>query len=229
VSLREEDIEFLTPLVAQVANHLKGKYPMLDRADLAQECWAWALSRPKKVAELADEGNEALTVWLMRQAVRAWAEKEKAARAGYSVDDLYWYTTRELAVLVEAMLDPAAWHKPLQDGLEGRSGGGDPAVGGNWVATLADVSRAFSRLSEPDRRLLFQRYRMGLSAQELARWYGVSKATTYRWVEGALRRLQEQLGGERPEVDRVDDPSPIPRRHRRASDLATIAKQYDDE
>ena len=90
---------------------------------------------------------------------------------------------------------------PQQEGGERRRGGGDPAVGGNWVATLADVSRAFDTLPTEDQDLLRLRYDEQIPPVELAARHGVSRPTIDRRVDRALTQLQDALGGAKPWSD----------------------------
>lgn len=200
MKLTDEQVETLQPLVSQVAISQARKFPMLDRRDLEQEGWVWILSRAKEVRELLGLEDESestrLLVYRISRAVRAFGLREKAQTAGYEMDDLHFYTTGELATLLTVVFDPESWLKAPEQDNEQKSRGADPAVGGNWVAILADVSRAYRSLPQDDAVILHMRYAQDMTPIEMARYFSVSRTTADRYVERALTKLQELLGGE---------------------------------
>lgn len=214
-SMTAEQYYVLLPIAASVAVGLKRQFPMVDREDIEQEAWLWALQRPRKVTEyLSPEATEedpepepelGKVARAMKNQARKFCLKEKAQHEGYSVDDLSWYTTKELGTLVSVVLDDKdAWATPpQQDGEKMR--GGDPAIGGNWLAMLADVSRAYDSLPGEDREVLALRYGAGEEdkkvLRELAEEYEVTVSTVHKRITKALERLQDLLGGRRPERD----------------------------
>lgn len=197
-----EEIEEVQPLVSGVGITLARMYQMLERADLEQECWVWAITHPKKFREYLAEAEWGKMRRAMTNSARRWAEGERAAASGYSPDDVYWYSITELGVLLGAALDPYGAQVGRQDDEPAR--GGDPAVAGNWTALLTDVRIAYDALSTEDRTLLAIRHRDGLLDREIAQSYGVTTSTVDRWLKRALRRLQDQLGGPRPGPDEPD-------------------------
>lgn len=206
MSLTAEQYEILQPIASRIAGALRRRYPMTDRDDIEQECMLWAVQRPGKVREyLAEDEDHGRLARSMRNAAVRFCEAEKAARRGYDPDDLYYYSTRELGALLGVVFDKESWASPPNgDGEKIR--GGDPAVGGNWLATLVDVDMAFSRLDYEDQEVLKLRYLAGgedkTVLRELAESYDVSVSTVDRRIKRALRHLQDELGGPRPDEDR---------------------------
>ena len=90
-----------------------------------------------------------------------------------------------------------------QDG-EKVSGAGNPAEGGNYVIQLFDIRRALQRLNEMDRDVLELKFFQQLTFAEIAEELGVSDTTAHRKVDGALRRLNNHLGGQSPFTREVE-------------------------
>lgn len=230
--LTDEEVQILQPIISGVTIGLKRKYPMLDREDIEQECWVWAVSRSRKVREYLQEDGpkQGRLARAIRNAVVRWCEKEKAAIEGYKVDDLYFYSKRELLTLVGVMLSYEDWLKPPGDPSEAPRRHGDPAIGNNWVAILSDVSRAFSELEERDREVLYLRTARNMTLHQLGDYYNVSHVTADRWVERALKRLHDKLGGEPINFDEDDSDQEyvgIGRRTSNAADIVEIERNYD--
>lgn len=139
----------------------------------------------------------------------------------------YFYSTNELKELLPAMFDPKRWHEPPQS--EGRTSK-SPAEGGNWIATLADVARAYEQLDIVDKALLQAIHKDGVRNKELAKFYDITEATmSYRHTQ-VLKRLLKTLGGARPKHMRADVPGdpwrgrhPIP-----AAQMRAITASYWD-
>jgi RNA polymerase sigma factor (sigma-70 family) len=73
-----------------------------------------------------------------------------------------------------------------------------PAEGGNLLAILIDVKRSYLKLNEDDKVLLRMRYYDNVTLQEIAQYLECATSTADRRCTSALRRLQDQLGGETP-------------------------------
>lgn len=226
--LTDVECDDLQPLVAQVAISLKRRYPMLDREDLSQEGWVWCLTHAKQVRELLvlddERQRERLLVYRISLGVRKWAEKEKAAALGYEPEDVHFYSNKELGALLAAALDYDAWVSAPETSADGPGNRQDPAVGGNWVATLSDVSRGFSALPETDRLILQMHFVEGLSYRELAPKLEVHHSTAADYVNRALERLHDQLGGERPDGFAEYTGS---RRHMGNAQMNAITRSYE--
>lgn len=193
------------PIVEGIASDTARAYAKwgLDREDAVQECWVWVADHPKQIARWLEEEPEAWTRMLaksLRRELRRYAENEKAGQLGYHYDDLVWYSKRQLGPLLEAMLNESAWIHPEVSGDENpRRGTSDPATGGNWIATLADVSQAFDRLDLEDRNILkmFHEPPVWLN-KDAAKYLGLTEQLMSYRHDRALGRLLKELGGPRP-------------------------------
>jgi len=175
-----------------------------DQADVVQELMIWVLRRTDKVQEWLDHepdapeykiGEKMLGKTLVRHADK-YCRKIKAQKLGYELRDEQFYAPATLAELL-----PFVWTDVVgtQDTSKPRvSGGGNPAEGGNYVVQLIDIRRGLLALSEADRQVLRLKYYDQLSFKELAQELQVSDTTAHRKVDGAIKRLENNLGGPNP-------------------------------
>lgn len=202
------------PVVAGIAHEYGRKAHQWggSAADFRQELAAWAFTQHKwldrKQDELGDDFDRFLAKCLRNECVDYLLDM-RAAAGGQDRATAYWYTKAELEHLLGAMFTPEAWQDP--PAVEGgeRRGNSTPGTGGNWIATLADVSRAFDGLRSGDKMLLREHYEDGWRNKDLAVIYGLSEAAMSAKRGRALERMLKTLGGPRPEHMRkheADDP-----------------------
>lgn len=190
------------PLVASVANEFARKFGRygVEREDLAQEMRVWIFRHPAKLAEWeeSEEGAEKPLARTLRNEALDLCQRWKADYLGYSVNDLHYYSRKELQkVLLPALFDREAWTEPPVSEDSGRSGTA-PGEGGNWVSLLADVSRAFDGLPKRDQDLLRMFHQDQMTNVLVADMLGISQQAASKKHHQALGRLVRQLGGERP-------------------------------
>lgn len=190
--------------------------------DLRNALWEWFLkaSKPRKATPSNPEGLsrvdryrrdhdfdefEKIVARILREEATLYARRELAAQLGFSVEDEFFYTLPSLKNLVEQVFDVEMWSNPPVDHNGGKSTA--PAnEGGNWIATLADVSRAISRLPRDDQNLLEVAFkRGGLSRNDIADGLGISRRGVDHRIEAAVKRLWNLLGGPRWSRDDEDD------------------------
>ena len=175
----------------------------LDRAEAEQECWLWIGEHPAKLEEWMEAEPEKWTRLLartLRNEMRDYGEKCKAEALGYHIDDLVYYSKKQLPPLLEAVFNESAWIHPETSGDEpARRGAGDAATGGNWVATLADVSRAVDLLKQEDRDILKMFHEPPVwTNKDAAKYLGLSEQVMSYRHDRALGRLLRELGGPKP-------------------------------
>lgn len=192
------------------ARAVKQRYPTADTDDLTQVGLVWAIEHPKKFREYVDANQWGIVQKAMFNAQSRVARKDRAKYSGYSLEDDVFYSKRMLKGdgkkpgLLHYVFDREAWVKaPASDGPS-RSGG-DPAEGGNWVTLMADVDRAVKTLTDSDRWLLTEHYLFEVTYEAVGRRLGVSKTTVAKYVDRAVARVQEALGGARPREDPVEE------------------------
>lgn len=198
-------------LVPPVANSIYRRFRQwVEREDVTQECYAWAMARADHYAELLNEENSIQRVinekrisWQMRRHAERYARKEKAKRSGYQIGDESFYDTVVLGQLlphvITSVLDGTVLEQAqnlINDGTPKRPSA--PAEGGNLLAILIDIKKAYLKLDVTDKDILIKRYHESLTLEEMATYLGCATSTADRKCQSALRRLQNLLGGESP-------------------------------
>jgi RNA polymerase sigma factor (sigma-70 family) len=204
-----DELDFLKPIVSGVALEFSRRFhkaAQVEYADVEQECWVWCIKHPTKVSRwMKEEDGHRPIRTSLRNVALDYCSREKAARLGYDHDDLYWWSKGDVEVALGAMFSYEDWLSPPQS--EGRSNK-SAAEGGNYIATLADLSRAFDQLNAEDRKLLTLYYRDEEYQRDIAEDYGVSQKTISVRIDGAVRRLADKLGGPAPRQGAIHDPDP---------------------
>lgn len=191
-------------VAAGVALEVRRRYAAyVDLDDLQGEAALWAVSNPGKVREymkLDEREMRAVVATSIRNRLRRYAERVKAERLGYSVRDVVFYDAAQVREeLLPALFDREAWSNPPKPDRDEVRAKQDPAHGGNWMASLADVADAYRRLSEEDRLLVSMRFREEMKYGDIADELGVSDATVSDRLDRVVDRIVTLLGGERPE------------------------------
>lgn len=203
-----------------------------DATDFQQEAVCWMLDKQDMLAEKWEQlGDEEFTRYLDRcitNEMKDYSVDIKAQALGYERHDLHFYSKGELSFLLDCVFDKQKWLEPPQS--EGRSTKA-PAEGGNWMATLADVSQGFDQLKPDDKRLLREFHQFGHMNKDLAMHYGVTEATMSARHTRALGRLLKKLGGSSPRPMRPGDTrDPWRGRHAisNATSRAIQSSHYDE-
>jgi DNA-directed RNA polymerase specialized sigma24 family protein len=213
-----EQYAFLYEKAEIVARGVSRDYPDSDRDDLTQEALMWAVEHPGKIASWLehDEGIGRVVV-AMKKACRRSAVKQRAlARGDETFIDDCWYSTEMLKGfgrgsgqrgLLHLVFDDDAWTNPEATGdSPGVRTKKDPAEGNNWLATLSDVSAALDKLSREDPKawsLLVLHYKQQYTYDEIgaALTPPVSKQRVLDRIDRAVRKVQDLLGGPKPQKD----------------------------
>ena len=207
----------LTPVIESVASEYARRYSHfgLEQGDAANSCWLWLYEHPSKVLDFFENGTEQgvrLIARTLRNELHDIGEDAKAQHLGYSRDDLAYYSKAYVRSLLPSMFDDEAWIHPEQSDGERRAPS-DPATGGNWITTLADVARAYAHLDAYDRDLLAAFHRDGWTNKMSAMAEGVSEQTMSYRHDRAVNRLVRLLGGHKPrpqhflDCARTEDPT----------------------
>jgi RNA polymerase sigma factor (sigma-70 family) len=201
----------LTDLVPAVANSIARKFKgWVERDDVKQELYLWVLGRQSQYLDQLNEENKekreynvSRLAFQMRRIAEKYARREKARKAGYQTTDEAFYDTATIAQLMPHILASVIEGTVLEQAQELINDGqprkqSTPAEGGNLLAILIDVKRSYLKLNEDDKVLLRMRYYDNVTLQEIAQYLECATSTADRRCTSALRRLQDQLGGETP-------------------------------
>jgi RNA polymerase sigma factor (sigma-70 family) len=198
-------------LAASVSNTIYKRYKAhVEREDLVQECYSWATSRAEWLSQqLSEENpeqrvhNESRIAWQMLRNIERYARKEKASRSGYQTNDEVYYDTATfgqlLPFVITSIVDNTVLeqaHEMIRDGQP--KGSSSPSEGGNLLASLLDIKQAFLKLETADRTVLIKRYHENLTLAQIAEELECAVSSADRRCNSALRRLQNNLGGQSP-------------------------------
>jgi hypothetical protein len=204
-------IEEYNDMVQNLAIEYNRKYQMLERDDIAQELWVWFVTHPKKYKEWStyeQKDKDNLIAKSLRNAALKYCEIEKARKAGYKTNDLYYYDLSVVeAFLPSIITESYEIPSKIQD-LNFKFGKGDVTDGNNWLALRSDIATGFYKLPESKQNILRLRF-----MDEQSEWSVVAKQlkTTpdgaRMKVQRVLVALTKNLGGFRPfyDSDKVTD------------------------
>ena len=198
----------LAPSVAY-AVHRRYKH-WVEREDVTQECIAWAVTRNAYITEQMSvedpkqlEYNQSRIAWQMKRAVERYARKEKANKSGYQINDEVYYQTFTLGQLlpfvITSIIDGTVLEQMQEMINDGQPrGSSSPSEGGNLLASLIDIKKCYLKLDQKDQELLRMRHYDNATLQQIASFLECAVSTADRRCSNALRRLQDELGGETP-------------------------------
>ena len=200
----------IVPSVVTLVHRRYRKY--VDRADLVQEAYAWLMTRVVYFNGLLEEENETVRLanqrrigWQMKRAIERYARKEKATRSGYQTNDESFYDVVTIAQLlpyvIASIVNDTAIEQAqnlVNDGTPRKPAA--PAEGGNLLATLIDIKKAYELLDEDEKKILRLRYHENYTLQQLSEILECAISTADRRCGNALRKLLNFMGGESPYV-----------------------------
>ena len=203
--MNQELIEQVTEIAATVAKQIHPRYKVyFEPADIRQDLILWALKRPNKISEWLNPDQEPadlkagikqLAKSMQREADKQ-CRKEKARACGYETQDEYFYNTGVIEELL-ANLDEVE-HQSTGTQVRVSGGGGDPATGNNFIASVMDVRRALDQLSPTDQLIIEMRYQQAYTYDQIANALELSDTTVHRRVKSSLRKMLKFLGGDNP-------------------------------
>jgi RNA polymerase sigma factor (sigma-70 family) len=182
----------------------------VEKEDVQQELYQWASTRTDYINEQFSETdpdkrkhNEQRIAWQMRRVAERYARKEKATKSGYQITDEAYYENATLAQLlpfvIASVIDGTVLEQAQEMLKDGQPrGSSSPAEGGNLLATLLDIKKGFNKLQPQDQSILRMRYHENFKLAQIAQVLECATSTADRRCTQALRRLQNELGGESP-------------------------------
>ena len=199
--------DLIPSVVAVVFRRYKN---FVERKDLSQEAYAFAAQRGARFAEQLDEPNEELRkanekriAYQIKRHLERYCRKEKAHKSGYNTQDEAFYETVTIAQLlpyvIASIVNETALEQAqnlINDGQPRKPAA--PAEGGTLLAILIDIKKAYEALEQDDQTLLRLRYHENHTLQMLAQYFECSVSTAERRANGALRKLQNHIGGQSP-------------------------------
>jgi RNA polymerase sigma factor (sigma-70 family) len=201
----------LYELVPSVSYVISRKFKnWIDPEDIKQECYLWAIGRGQQFTDLLNEPdynkrihNEKRIAYQMQRMAERFARKEKARKAGYKTTDEAFYDTSTIAQLIPFVIASIVEGTVLEQAQEMINDGtprkqSTPAEGGNLLAILIDIKKAYLKLGQEDKTILQMRYYDNYTLQQIAQYLECATSTADRRCISALRKLQDKLGGQTP-------------------------------
>jgi RNA polymerase sigma factor (sigma-70 family) len=198
-------------LAPSVAYAIHRRYShWVERDDITQECVAWAITRNSYITEQMSvedpkqlEYNQKRIAYQMKRAAERYVRKEKANKSGYQLMDEAYYETLMLGQLlpfvIASVIDGTVLEQAQEMIRDGQPrGSSSPAEGGNLLASLIDIKKAFLELDQKDQIVLRMRHHDNATLQQIAAFLECAVSTADRRCTNSLRRLQTKLGGETP-------------------------------
>ncbi len=194
--------------VAQTTHRRFGNF--VERDDIKQECLKWALTRVDYINEQLSEPdtkkrqhNEHRVAWQMLRVAERYARKEKAVKSGYHITDEAYYEgatlTQLLPFVIASVLDGTVLEQAQEMIRDGQpKGSSSPAEGGNLLAVLIDIKKAYLELDAKSQQVLTLRYHENFTLSQIGGVLGCATSTAERRCLGAVRKLQDELGGISP-------------------------------
>jgi RNA polymerase sigma factor (sigma-70 family) len=182
----------------------------VEKVDLTQEAWAFVLSKADQYNtllsdenELQRKWNEKKIAWQIRRALERYARKEKASKSGYQIGDEAYYDTVTIAQLLPFVIKSFVNDTSLEqsqvlvnDGTPKKPSA--PSEGGNLLAMLVDIKKAYELLAKEEQEILRLRYYDNLTLQVIGEYLECHLSTAERRCNNALRKLQDHIGGNSP-------------------------------
>jgi hypothetical protein len=179
-----EDIS--TVFVQKAAGYAAYRYRHygVTREDASQEALLWLYAREDKVNRwLAKSPQQTTRIYMdMLSAVLRYAEREKAAKAGYDSQDVMWYTVPLVEGLLPLALDDTYTGQSSSDDESGKRKPRQPNEGGDGLALVMDIRRA-------------------LKGMKLTEFFYHHDSSHPLW-DAKLEQLVDYLGGNSPFVGR---------------------------
>jgi RNA polymerase sigma factor (sigma-70 family) len=198
-------------LAPSVAYAIHRRYShWVEKEDITQECIAWAITRNTYITEQMSvedakqlEYNQKRIAYQMKRAAERYVRKEKANKSGYQLSDEAYYETLMLGQLlpfvIASVIDGTVLEQAQEMIRDGQPrGSSSPAEGGNLLASLIDIKKAFLELDQKDQIVLRMRHLDNATLQQIAAFLECAVSTADRRCTNSLRRLQTKLGGETP-------------------------------
>ena len=198
----------IAPSVAAVVHKRYNQW--VEREDVLQECYSWAISRTgwiKNELDVEDTKqrihNEKRVAWQMLRNAERYCRKEKATKSGYNITDEAYYESATLGQLlpfvIASMVDGTVLEQAQEMIRDGQpKGSSSPSEGGNLLAALLDIKKCFIKLEEYDKKLLTYRYYDNYTLAQVAQVLECAVSTADRRVSNSMRKLQDLLGGVSP-------------------------------
>lgn len=190
------DIERLKTTVKSVANNTARSFQgYAESSDLESELWIWLLENKETVRryDTEEDGDRKIGLTLKREAMK-YAQGLKAAKLGYSPDDLVGYGVAQLKVLLEDVFEYDNWESSQVD-YSGTPKSKRIEPTGDRVTSLCDVKAGLEKLDERNYNIIVGVWKYGYDDQAVADMLEISINSVPTTINRAVRALSKLLSG----------------------------------
>ncbi len=200
-----ERIEPWDYIVIGVSAEYHKKYEMVELDDIKQSLYQWFLEHPNKLNEweaIGPKDAKNLIYRSLRNQALDYCQKWKAKSIGYEVSDLFYYEPVIIEALLPAVLRGEFSVMPVLNlGKTGRPPA--PSEGGNMMAMMVEIDKAYSKLNKDDKVVLFYKYVESLDYGDIAKEMELGSEDAARMRHNrAIKKLITRIGGFKPYSDR---------------------------
>jgi DNA-directed RNA polymerase specialized sigma24 family protein len=199
------DIEKWDYIVIAVSSEYFKKYPMVEHDDIKQSLYQWFMEHPNKLKEweaIGEKDAKNLIYRSLRNQALDYCQRWKAKSLGYEPSDVFYYDVDVVEAMLPAVLrgEHGVSHK-LNLGGPGRPPA--PAEGGNMMAMMIEIDKAYRKLNTEDRTVLFYKYAESLDYGSIATEMKLGSEDAARMRHNrAVKKLIARIGGFRPWLDK---------------------------
>jgi DNA-directed RNA polymerase specialized sigma24 family protein len=200
-----ERIEPWDYIVVGVSAEYHKKYNMVELDDIKQSLYQWFLEHPNKLDEweaIGPKDAKNLIYRSLRNQALDYCQKWKAKSIGYEVSDLFYYEPVIVEALLPAVLRGEFSVMPVLNlGKTGRPPA--PSEGGNMMAMMVEIDKAYGKLNKDDKVVLFYKYVESLDYGDIAKEMELGSEDAARMRHNrAIKKLITRIGGFKPYSDR---------------------------
>jgi len=219
-------------IVVGVSAEYHKKYEMVELDDIKQSLYQWFLEHPNKLNEweaIGPKDAKNLIYRSLRNQALDYCQKWKAKSIGYEVSDLFYYEPVIIEALLPAVLRGEFSVMPILNlGKTGRPPA--PSEGGNMMAMMVEIDKAYSKLNKDDKVVLFYKYAESLDYGDIAKEMELGSEDAARMRHNrAIKKLITRIGGFRPFSDRDTSESVEEHRESNEQQVETANKEEGHE
>lgn len=184
----------ITSMIKSIASNTGRLFPgYTEASDIEGELWVWLLENKETVRRYdEEEGGERTLAFVMKQKAMTYANSLKAAKLGYSPDDIVGYGVKQLKVLLEDVFEYENWESAQVD-YSGTPKSRRIEPTGDRVTSLIDVKSGLEKLDDRNYNILIARFKYGYTDQQMADLYELSLSSISTTVNRAVRALSNLL------------------------------------
>jgi DNA-directed RNA polymerase specialized sigma24 family protein len=189
--------ELLTPAVDRAAGIVASNFPAHhDINDVKQTLWVWIMENRGTVSRIVADSEGTLTAVenLLVKAATTYLRKEDAQVYGYSDEDKFFYSVDLIKSILEVVFRYEDWQSFAMSQDAQPRAKSEPALGGNNLASYADVKSAVEKLPEDYYNLIVWRYKYQYTFTRIGAETGTTKQSVQERHNRAVKAVQALLG-----------------------------------